>query len=167
MWVAVREVDFTDGRLPSVCVKTGVRADRKLGMTVRRVPGWIYLLLLCGVVPFFIAWWFGATSSHGVVPIAAEPLHRIRRAKVTDLALFAVAVGLIAAGSWIAAFAALGLLVLLVGLGWLMIVVPWLGIRAAIVVDDVRFGRCIILARVHPAFGRAVEDAGRALGSGD
>lgn len=167
MWVAVREADFTDGRLPSVCVKTGARADRVLGVYLRDVPRWTYLLLLFGVVPFVIAWTFTRTASRGVVPIADEPLRRLRTARAAAAALFVLGVALLVAGSRIAAFAVAGVPVLIAALVAILVWIPLLGIRGAIVVDDMHPGRCIVLSRVHPAFRRAVEEMGRALGSGE
>ena len=140
MWVAVREADFTDGRLPSVCVRTGDRADRVLGMTLRSLPRWTYLLLLFGVLP---------------------------RTRAAALALFAAGAVLTVAGSRVGALAVAGLLAVVASLGVLLVRVPQLGIRGAIVVDEVYPGRCIVLSGVHPAFRRAVEEMGRALGSGE
>ena len=167
MWVAVREADFTEGRLPSVCVRTGDRADRVLGMTLRSLPRWTYLLLLFGVLPFVVAFAFTRTISHGVVPISDGPLQRIRRARAAALALFAAGAVLTVAGSRVGALAVAGLLAVVASLGVLLVRVPQLGIRGAIVVDEVHPGRCIVLSGVHPAFRRAVEEMGRALGSGE
>jgi O-antigen ligase len=167
MWVAIREADFTDGRLPSVCVKTGARADRVLVMYLRSLPRWTYLLLLCGVVPFVIVWAFTRSTSRGVVPIADEPLQRIRRARATAVALFVLAMVLLVGGARVAALGFASLLALLAVLVVLLVWIPLLGIRGAIVVDERHPGRVIVLSRVHPAFRRAVEDMGRALGSGE
>jgi hypothetical protein len=167
MWVAVREVDFSEGRLPSVCVKTGARGDHVLRVSFRTYPRWTLLLLFCGVVPFFIAYLFTRKIATGVVPMSAAALVRLRRAQATAAALIVAGLALLVAGSRVWPLSISGLIAGSAGLAVLLFWTPQLTVAGAIVVDEVHPGRSVILSRVHPAFRRAVEQQGRALGSGE
>ncbi len=52
--VAVSIKDFTSGTLPRICVKTGTRAVANPDITANRDIGWTWVLLLFGILPFFI-----------------------------------------------------------------------------------------------------------------
>src|SRR6476469_5624419 len=52
--VRMHEVDITDDGVPLVCMRCGQPADVRRHKTFQWHPGWVYILLLLGLLPFVI-----------------------------------------------------------------------------------------------------------------
>jgi hypothetical protein len=81
--VATAEVRFDElqrGDLPRICVQTGAPADVLARLRLDSAPGWTWILLLCGIVPFLIARYFASVKIDARIPFsdAAWNTHRRR-----------------------------------------------------------------------------------------
>ena len=62
--------DLKAGRLPRICAKTGEPADGSVPIEFTSTPGWTLILLLFGIIPFFIAQAFTTVRVVGLVPMS-------------------------------------------------------------------------------------------------
>jgi hypothetical protein len=144
-----------EGDLPRICVKTGAPADGLVEVECSTLPAWTYLLLLGGIVPFFIALIFASETIRGQVPVHRVVFDRYRRLNRQAWLFTAVA-------------AMAGVTALLSDLGWVL----WWVAGAAVIAAAVTFGRrgmgwidarpvrgtsLVELRGVSPEFAAAVE----------
>jgi hypothetical protein len=95
-WVAVSRQRFRSGSFPAICAKTGAPADGLVAVTATSNPGWTWILLLFGVIPFLIARAFARVRVRGSVPMSAAALHRVTVAFRVTLGLGGAAIVLVA-----------------------------------------------------------------------
>ena len=120
--------DLESGHLPSVCAKTGLPADGFTSVRFSKLPGWTWILLLFGIWPFLIAWYFATRRINGLVPMSALALRRVRAFTLTYAILFTLAVVLFLIGAfgehptlvWLGIITAL-LTLLFISIGWLFV----------------------------------------------
>ena len=93
--VEVAVSDLERRYLPPVCVKTGGPADVGVAKTFVWVPGWTWILILFGIIPFLIARYFTARRVTLELPATSEVDRRRRNANVTTVLLCAGAIGLL------------------------------------------------------------------------
>lgn len=142
---------FREGDLPRTCARTGGPADRLASAEASRVPGWTWILLLFGVLPFLVVVFFARERVVGWVPMSdhhLERLHSLRKRR--NLALWGAGVAL-AVGALTGAEPAvwLGVASLLAGVG-VGTFAMLLTVGGRPVGDEVR------LTNVHPRFAEAV-----------
>lgn len=70
---------LAEGDLPPVCVRTGRPADGLVPVRFRPVPGWTWLLLPFGVLPFLVATFFAGELVVGDVPATRAVVDHQRR----------------------------------------------------------------------------------------
>lgn len=165
--VSVPREDFARGEFPPVCARTGQPTDATAAIEGSRLPGWTFLLLLFGVLPFLVAWVFARERIAGRVPITPEASARHRRlARASDRAL-------LLAGLWLAASAAVGLTLglpdgagplVVAGFVALLVIAAGYGLAAAL--RGVRAqpdasGAAVRISGAHPQFVTAVRSAPR------
>jgi hypothetical protein len=90
---------FIEGKFPAVCAKTGAPADRWLAVRANYLPGWSWLLLLFGILPFLIVAAFATQRLTGMVPVSSRAADRLRQARLFRIAAFVAALGLAVAGA--------------------------------------------------------------------
>ncbi|MDP9185128.1 MAG: hypothetical protein M3O29_05620, partial [Actinomycetota bacterium] len=90
--------DLVDGHLPPVCAKTGGPADGFATIVFTSTPGWTWILLLFGILPFLIARYFSSVRIVGLVPMSDVALRRGRAFTLTYRGFFALAGLVIAVG---------------------------------------------------------------------
>jgi hypothetical protein len=90
--------DLEAGNLPSVCAKTGEPADGYVSIEFTSTPGWTWILLLFGIVPFLIAQYFSRLRVVGILPMSDVALRRARSYRWIYRGLFAVGVALFGIG---------------------------------------------------------------------
>jgi hypothetical protein len=120
--------DLESGHLPSVCAKTGMRADGFTTVRVSNLPGWTWILLLFGIWPFLIAAYFATRRIDALVPMSGLALRRVRAFTATYAILFTLAVVLFFIGLfgdhptliWLGVISAL-LTLLFISIGWLFV----------------------------------------------
>jgi hypothetical protein len=120
--------DLESGHLPSVCAKTGLPADGFTSVRFSKLPGWTWILLLFGIWPFLIAWYFATRRINGLVPMSALALRRVRAFTLTYAIFFTLAVVLFLIGAfgehptlvWLGIITAL-LTLLFISIGWLFV----------------------------------------------
>jgi hypothetical protein len=145
---ALREAD-----LPPVCVVTGRPADGTVPFTAGWLPGWTFVLLLFGVVPFLVAAHFARVRVEGEVPVTSEALarrhrHHRRAAVLVPAGIAAALLAGFAQSGWLA-WAAIGMLLGAVG-SWV------LASQAFIEGRPLPDGVHVRLRHVHPAFAEAL-----------
>ena len=79
--VPVSYKSFATGDLPNVCIKSGVPTTDRLRRSFVLVPGWTWVLLLFGILPWFIARAFARERVHGVLPMSERVYRRLRAAE--------------------------------------------------------------------------------------
>jgi len=150
-------VDLTEGRLSSVCAKTGAPADGVARIEFTTVPGWTWILLLFSIFPFLIARWFSKVHVQGLVPMSALALGRGQMFNWVVRGLLAAGVGFLLvafvagppvawAGLWLLIAALLAL-----AIGWPLV---WVTGRIE--------GDWVWLSFTHPQFAR---EMGRVYGA--
>lgn len=154
--VRVGAEQLRTGDLPPVCVKTGAPADGTSAVRFEHLPPWTYLLLLAGVLPFLIAWFFARIQLRGHLPATSAVIERYH-----DLGRHRwLGVGAAVAGPVTAAVAQEPwlLTLTLAGVAWLLIIEAR---RAAawVTARPVEGGATVELRRVHPRFVEAVAEA--------
>jgi hypothetical protein len=152
--VRVPRARFRAGELPPVCAKTGEPAAGWVVVEAQRLPGWTFLLLLFGIVPFLIALAFAPERVRGLVPLGTRANQRLRTGRTvrwTTVPLGLVLLGVaLASGSRVALWPAI---VLLVGAVVVYLVeVAW-SVGGRVEPD----GEHVVLTGVHPAFRSAVQ----------
>jgi hypothetical protein len=70
--------DLVAGRLPLICAKTGDRAEGFVPIEFSSTPGWTWILLLFGIIPFLIARAFSTVRVVGHVPMSDVARRRTR-----------------------------------------------------------------------------------------
>ena len=93
-----RVEDLKAGTLPPICAKTGGAADGFTSIAFYSTPGWTWILLLFGILPFLIARAFSTTRVVGFVPMSEVSLRRGRAFTWTYLGSFLVGALLLALG---------------------------------------------------------------------
>jgi len=98
---------LTQGQFPPVCCKTGVHTDSYTRIRFVETPGWTWILLPFGFLPFLIARMFASTEFDGVLPMSdavGRRLSTLRRiAIVSGLAGIASMIGGLVAWGWVVA----------------------------------------------------------------
>ena len=109
--------------LPRVCVLSGRAADGTTQFRLARVPGWTYVLLLFGILPFFVAAFFATQRVAIHLPVEREAVASVRRRR--HLAIAAVVLGVVAGGAGALGGSAIalwgGIVVVAGGLLWLAV----------------------------------------------
>src|SRR5262249_55903584 len=90
--------DFATGDLPPICVKSGVDTRSFTRIRITSAPGWTWILILLGVLPFLIVRYFFTKSAAGRVPVSEEVGRRVRNIQWVLLAVFLAGVALIVVG---------------------------------------------------------------------
>ena len=145
-----------EGDLPRSCVKTGAPADGTVSVRFSSLPPWMFLLLLAGVLPFFIALMFAREQIRGQVPVHREVVERCHRRGRRAWGLVGIA-------------AASGIAAVVSNLGWLWWVAAAAGVAAVVTLVQrdlgwvdarpVRGTPYVDLRRVSLEFATAVEQA--------
>jgi hypothetical protein len=120
--------DLESGHLPTVCAKTGMPATGFATVRVSKLPGWTWILLLFGIWPFLIAWYFATRRIDALIPMSDLALRRVRAYTLTYATLFTLAVVLFLIGAfgehptlaWLGLLTAL-LTLLFIAFGWLFV----------------------------------------------
>lgn len=151
--VAVSIKDFKAGTLPRVCVKTGARAVVDAEHTAHREIGWTWVLLLFGILPFFIARAFAGHRVKGFVPMSRQAIRRARLFDLVTAASFVLGLALAAGGAalgqtWLAWSG-----VVLFGLSVLATIFGTWFVWPSAVLDD---EGSVLLSFVHSNFAAAV-----------
>lgn len=163
MQVRVWAYDFESGRLPQVCVRTGVPCTTMRRLKVATTPPWVWLFALVGVLPMLIIHWATVKRSTGQIAVAPEQQRRRRNVRLGTggtvllaFVLFGVAIAEGANDSFPSGLLVLiAIVLLLIALLVGAIVVPRLGVRARVV--DLPMGaRVVDFLDAHPAFAAAV-----------
>jgi hypothetical protein len=150
--VIVTGTTFADRHLPAVCAKTGQPATGWQATRATCTPGWVYSLLLFGVIPFFIAHAYTTRQRDGWVPVSAEVLRRRRAGRAVVAG--AVAGALLTAIAMTVAAPELGWL--LVGFGVLAVAAGvWSTLAGGVVARLRPEDGSVSLRRVHVEFARA------------
>ena len=170
--VRVWAQDYAAGALPPVCAVTGQPTDQRYRRQFATAPGWVFLLILVGLIWFIIAYAITAKRVQGLLPMTPEARSRSRRPIWIGLGLIILAPVLWVAASATAnpnhsvdtGFDLAGLMILLgllalVGGFILILLRDAFGVRGK--VHDVQFGagvyvRAIDMTGVHPNFVEAV-----------
>lgn len=100
-WVEVPTSSLSgdDTDLPHVCVLSGREADGTTSFRLARTPGWTYVLLLFGILPFIVAMFFATERITIHLPVEREALAAVRRRRHRAIAavVIGVAVGVVSA----------------------------------------------------------------------
>ena len=136
---------------------TGRPADTLVAMTFRWTPDWTWLLLLFGIVPFFIAAHFATVEIPARLPVARDTLgqYGTQRRSVWLGIIAGVALIIAAAAGQLPVLAWLGLAAWLVaGAALIVVNLWWVGVAPAQRRGDVT------LRRVHPRFAQELRSEG-------
>jgi hypothetical protein len=150
--VRVTGATFVDKRLPPVCVKTGRPASMWRQVTAVHTPPWIVVLLLFGVLPYFIAYACSQQKLRGWVPVSAGVLAR-RRAGFG--AIFAAGVG---AAVTVMVIQIIGRPLTVLLLAWLAAAVMagvWIAVESGVEARLNPSDRSVTLRWTHPRFAKA------------
>jgi hypothetical protein len=158
--VWVTRDDLAVGDLPPVCVVTGRPADGLVPIRFNALPGWTWVLLLLGILPFLIASLFARERVVGEVPVVAAVVERFRRRRRGSFGLGAAGLVCVAvaAAAQVAWLAWLGVLAMAAG--------ALLAVAASRGFVDGRLDRTglwVRLVRVHPRFAGALADHGQTI----
>jgi hypothetical protein len=151
--VRLRREELRLGALPAVCVRTGRPADGTIEVTFGWLPPWTFLLLLAGIVPFFVAALLLRERIPGELPVTRQVVERYHGTARPWWLGWAVVVVALGVRSWLgrpAGLVALGVGLGLVALGLVRRSNGWV---TAVPVRGTPF---VELRRVHPAFAAAV-----------
>ena len=96
--VLVPRLALAEADLPAVCVRTGQPADARLRIKQRATPGWVWLLLPFGFLPFLVANIFAGETVIGMVPVNRSVIERQRRVRRVAALLMPTAIALVLAG---------------------------------------------------------------------
>lgn len=144
------------GQFPPVCCRTGDHTDHYVRLRFTDTPGWTWVLLPFGVLPFIVARLFVTTTYDGVLPLSQEAENRIkalaRAALVAGVAgVASIVAGLLTSGSGLAV---IGLALL--GVGVVCVIAGT--IASPDTKRDVARG-AVELRNVHRDFVRTIEAA--------
>lgn len=81
--------------LPRVCAKTGEPADQTIRQVFADLPGWTFLLILWGFIPFLIAAIFARRKVTVDLPISTQTRHHIAVVNVVSVIATVVGFGLL------------------------------------------------------------------------
>jgi hypothetical protein len=152
--VTVRIDDLEAGRLPRICVKSGVSCHTTVRSEWLVVPAWTWILLPFGFVAFFIAQWCASTRVSGRVPVARPAWTAHRKAARAALVVFFVGVAFVVVCAFTSGIAAVfAAIVPMAGaVAYGMTLLWWPGAIPA------RRRAHVTLTRVHRDFARAVDE---------
>ena len=144
--------DLESGRLPKLCAKTGAATETTAGVRLTSAPGWTWVLILFGIVPFVIVRWLATKSVRGRVPVSQPVPGRARTTRWMLAGVLALGIALLfvaLAGDsrpimWI------GLVIVVVAL------VAMTGEQSSWWIDGQVKGDWVWLRGVHPTFARAL-----------
>src|SRR5262249_16064979 len=152
---------ITDDGAPPICMCCGEPAEIRVRKTFRWNPGWAYLALLLGLLPFIVVSLLTTWTRNVYTPLCGRHAGywRYRTGVVVGGLLTPILVavllgvaGVNVGGKW-------------VGFGWLaaaVIFLPWLIYAAILSATSIRTTQIsasrTVLAGVHPAFAQAVKD---------
>ena len=143
------------GDLPRVCIKSGEPADSDVAVRFSHVPPWTFLLLLAGVVPFFVALLFVPERISGRLPATVATVERYHAHRPWQWATWAA----ILAGPLLSVALNRPQPMLATGAGLVGLLIvearranDWVGLR------PVRSTPLVELHRVHPDFAAAVAE---------
>jgi hypothetical protein len=96
---SARVSDLEAGTLPPICAKTGEPADGYTGVEFSSAPGWTWILLLFGILPFLIAQHFATVRVNALVPMSDVAQRRVKMLNrlfvgLVTLSLVVIAIGL-------------------------------------------------------------------------
>jgi len=149
--------DVEDGNLPRVCVKTGEPADGFTTLRFVSSPGWTWILLLFGILPFLIARYFAARRIEGQIPMSDIAIRRTQAFTWTYRIFFVAAVLLLAIG-WLLAEDD-GATVALIGLSTLVVTIAFYAIGWVFVFPTGQVSdEFVTLSFVHKRFAEAVDE---------
>jgi len=143
--------DFAAGDLPRICVKSGVETRSFTNIRITSAPGWTWILILFGILPFIIVRYFFAKSAAGRVPVSEEVGRRVRNTQWILLAAFLAGVALIVVGIFGGVYMAEGGFVLAV-----IALVILEGFRGTWWISGRVVGKDVWLYGVHADFARAL-----------
>jgi hypothetical protein len=157
MAVAVASIeDVEQGHLPHVCAKTGQPADGFATLQFASAPGWTWILLFFGILPFLIARYFAARRIYARIPMSDLALRRIYAFTWTYRIFFVAAVLLLAAG-WLLSEDQ-GSIVLLIGVATLVVTIAFWSIGWFFVFPTGRVeDEFVTMSFVHRRFADQVE----------
>ena len=152
--VAVSLDAFDEGAFPSVCVRTGQVATTDMHIQMTYTPRWVLVMLLFGILPYFVAAYFATRRRAGILPVSDEFVLQMRRSWTVMWGAFALAVALFVlayatespAAAWAAGAASLV---------WAAAVVY----RSSTAVRGDLLDDMIVLRNAHPRFVAAVDGA--------
>jgi hypothetical protein len=152
--ITVATEALTQGQFPPVCCKTGVHTDDYVRIRFVETPGWTWILLPFGVLPFLIARMFATTEFDGVLPMSAAVNRRL-----STLRKIAILSGLAGIASMIAGLVAWGWVVL----GFSLLAIAAICIIAGTIISpdakrDIGRG-AVELRGVHRRFVETIEAA--------
>jgi hypothetical protein len=156
MAVAVASIeDVEQGHLPRVCAKTGQPADGFATLQFASAPGWTWILLLFGILPFLIARYFAARRIYASIPMSDLALRRIRAFTWTYRIFFVAAVLLLATG-WLLSEGQPSIF-LLIGVATLIVTIAFWSIGWFFVFPTGRVGdEFVTISFVHKRFADEV-----------
>ena len=123
-WIEVDRTRFREGAdVPHVCVLSGREADGTTEFRLAYTPGWTFILLLFGILPFFVASWFAAQRITIHLPVERAARDQLRGRKRTAVAFAVVGMVAVVAGVAISSTALqwAGVPVALAGLLWIAV----------------------------------------------
>jgi hypothetical protein len=149
---------FEHRTIPALCAKTGAAPDRELVLRARTPSGWVWLLLLVGVVPYLIVRHVLTREVEIALQVSERAARRLGRARLARLIALLEAVPLLVV--WAATgqgeVLALSAVCLAGALGAYAFEVGWsVGARLD------WSARGILLTGVHPVFRDAVDQRHR------
>jgi hypothetical protein len=90
--------DLKEGRLPPICAKTGEAADGFVPIEFTSAPGWTWILLFFGIIPFLIARAFSTVRVVGQVPMSDVARRRKRAFDWASAGFLLLSVAVLAIG---------------------------------------------------------------------
>jgi hypothetical protein len=143
--------DFGAGNLPAICVKSGVETRSFTRVRITSAPGWTWILILFGILPFLIVRYLFTKSAAGRVPVSPETGRRVRTIQWVLLAAVLAGIALIVVGLFGGTLVATAGFVLAV-----VALVILEGARGTWWISGRATGNEVWLYGVHPNFARAL-----------
>ena len=85
---------FDEGAFPSVCVRTGQVATTDMHIQMTYTPRWVLVMLLFGILPYFVAAHFATQRRAGILPVSDAFVLQMRRSLAVMWGAFALAVAI-------------------------------------------------------------------------
>jgi hypothetical protein len=151
--VAVSIGDLEAGNLPALCAKTGAPTANWTRMRLAATPGWTWILILFGIVPYFLASYFATVRVAARVPLQPSVARRLHRLLVAQRMALVGGIAVLLVGSFTGTVA-LGV----IGLAGLVggIALTLMGYRGSVGARPGPTPGSLVLTGVHPAFAGAV-----------